>query len=118
MATSAPHLRHISFYANCLALIMGIIIIITFQSIKSKPIKHLGLFNLAAAIIPRPIGPHPDTTTVSSGWIMAKFTACIEQASGSMNVPFHGGMDLGTYKTKLYIMFLGLNTSLNLCLYT
>ena len=66
----------------------------TFQSNKSKAISSLGLLSLAAATIPSPKGPHPDTTTTSLNCMLPSSTAWIEQANGSMKAAFHGRMDL------------------------
>ena len=49
-------------------------LIYTFQSIKSTAIKHLGFFSFAPAIIDKPTGPHPETTTVSLNAILALST--------------------------------------------
>ena len=43
---------------------------ITFQSYKSSAISLTGLFCFAAATIPSPRGPQPDTTTTSLNWML------------------------------------------------
>ena len=47
---------------------------------------------LAPAIMPRPIGPHPATTTTSAKVIWARSTACRAQDSGSAKAACAGGM--------------------------
>ena len=69
----------------------------TFQSNRSRAISSLGFLSLAAATIPSPRGPHPLTTTTSSNCTSPRSTAWMEHASGSINTPFQGGMDLGTW---------------------
>ena len=70
---------------------------LTFQSYRSRAMSNLGFFSLAAASIPSPRGPQPDTTTTSSNSSPPSSTACMEQASGSMKAAFHAGIDWGTW---------------------
>lgn len=72
----------------------------TFQSNRSRAISSLGFLSLAAATIPSPRGPHPLTTTTSSNCTSPRSTAWMEHASGSINTPFQGGMDLGTWEER------------------
>lgn len=66
----------------------------TFQSYKSSPISNLGLNILwTAAMIPKAMEPHPDTTTISLSLICPSFVAWIEQANGSTKAAWWGGTD-------------------------
>ena len=50
----------------------------------------------AAAIMPRPSGPAPAITTVSWNSMLPRWTAWIEQASGSMKAAWCAGIAAGT----------------------
>ena len=65
--------------------------------------------SVKVAIAMRPIGPQPNTATLSPGWISAWFTACIPTANGSASaavvsdIPSGTGnrrLDLATSRTK------------------
>ena len=57
----------------------------SFSGAMSRAMTCIGFLARAPAIMPRPIGPQPATTTVSSKVICARSTACSEHDSGSVN---------------------------------
>lgn len=71
-----------------------------FQSCISRAMRHLGDFCLAPATIPRPSGPHPDTTTISLNWMFPNSTAWREHAKGSTKQAWNGSTVLGTLPKK------------------
>ena len=60
----------------------------------SRAITSAGYLAAAPAIMPRPIGPQPATTTTSSNLMLARSTACKAQDSGSANAAWAGGRSL------------------------